>query len=277
MRNKKKDVVKMRENINHDDTLPKDHPRYKSLEYRHKIIEGMKDLVVAEAGLIAHGRGECFDYILGEKTNKIAEKAIKAAVALLLTSEKPIISVNGNTAALIPQELVDLSITVSAPLEINIFYGKEGRVKAITDVLMKAGASNLLGTDESKMVEIEELSSNRRRVDPNGIYIADTIFVPLEDGDRTEALKKLERKVIAVDLNPISRTAIWADITIVDNIIRVVPKMIKVAEEYKKLNKEELIKIVKDFDNKKNIQETLEIIIDYIEEQKEGAFKILEK
>ena len=277
MRNKKKDVVKMRENIIHDDTLPKDHPRYKSLEYRHKIIEGMKDLVVAEAGLIAHGRGECFDYILGEKTNKIAEKAIKAAVALLLTSEKPIISVNGNTAALIPQELVDLSITVSAPLEINIFYGKEGRVKAITDVLMKAGASNLLGTDESKMVEIEELSSNRRRVDPNGIYIADTIFVPLEDGDRTEALKKLERKVIAVDLNPISRTAIWADITIVDNIIRVVPKMIKVAEEYKKLNKEELIKIVKDFDNKKNIQETLEIIIDYIEEQKEGAFKILEK
>ena len=91
-----------------NDTLPKDHPRYKSLEYRHKIIEGMKDLVVAEAGLIAHGRGECFDYILGEKTNKIAEKAIKAAVALLLTSEKPIISVNGNTAALIPQELVDL-------------------------------------------------------------------------------------------------------------------------------------------------------------------------
>jgi len=266
----------MKENINHDDTLPLDHPRYESLEYRHKIIEGMKDLVVAEAGLIAHGRGECFDYILGEKTNRIAEKAIKAAVALLLISEKPVISVNGNTAALVPQELVTLSNTVSAPLEINIFYGKEGRVKAITDALMKAGALNLLGTDESKMVEIEELSSNRRRVDPNGIKIADTIFVPLEDGDRTEALKKLERKVIAVDLNPISRTAIWADITIVDNIVRALPKMINVAEELKKLNKEELTKIVKNFDNKKNIQDNLEMIKEYIEEQKEGAFKILE-
>ena len=65
--------------------IPKSHPRYESLKYRHKIIEGMKNLVVAEAGLIAHGRGECFDYILGEKTNKPAKEAIKAAVALLLT------------------------------------------------------------------------------------------------------------------------------------------------------------------------------------------------
>ncbi len=184
----------MKENINQDDTLPQDHPRYESLEFRHKIIEGMKDLVVAEAGLIAHGRGECFDYIIGEKTNKFAEKAIKAAVALLLISERPIISVNGNTAALVPQELVKLSNTLSAPLEINIFYGKEGRVEAITDVLLKAGALNLLGTDETKMVEIEELSSNRRRVDPNGIKIADTIFVPLKDGDRTETLKKMIEK-----------------------------------------------------------------------------------
>ncbi len=265
----------MREDVNHDNTLPKDHPRYESLEYRHRIIEGMKNLVVSEAGLIAQGRGECFDYILGEKTSRFAEKAIMAAVALLLISEKPVISVNGNTAALIPHELVSLSNAVSAPLEINIFYGKEGRVKAITDVLTDAGALNLLGTDESEMVEIEELSSNRRRVDPNGIKIADTIFVPLEDGDRTEALKRLERKVIAIDLNPISRTAIWADITIVDNIVRAVPKMIEVAEELKNLKKEELIKIVKDFDNKKNIQDTLEMIKQYIEEQKEAAFNIL--
>ena len=267
----------MSENINHDDTLPKDHPRYESLKYRHKIIEGMKDLVVAEAGLIAHGRGECFDYILGEKTNVIAEKAIKAAVSLLLISEKPVLSVNGNTAALVPRELVALSNVIAAPLEINIFYGKEGRVKAITDTLIEAGAKNLLGTNESKMVEIEELSSNRRRVDPNGIKIADTVFVPLEDGDRTEALKKLGRKVIAVDLNPISRTAIWADITIVDNIVRVLPKMIKLAEEMKKLNKEELTKIVKDFNNKKNIQDTLQLIKEYLEEQTEESFKILEQ
>ena len=274
---REKEEKKMKEKTNHEETLPKDHPRYESLKTRHDIIEGMKNLVVAEAGLIAHGRGECFDYILGEKTNKNAETAIRAAVALLLTSDKPVLSVNGNTATLVPKELVMLSKEVSAPLEINIFYGKEGRVKAITDALIKAGATNLLGTDKSKMVEIEELSSNRRRVDPNGIKIADTIFVPLEDGDRTEALKRLGRKVIAVDLNPISRTALWADITIVDNIVRVIPEMIKVAKEMKTLEKEELIAILNEFDNKKNIQEALQMIINYLEKQKEEAFKILRK
>jgi len=59
----------------------------------------MKNLVVAEAGLIAHGRGECFDYIIGEKTTSMARNAIKAAVATLIIAEKPVISVNGNIAA----------------------------------------------------------------------------------------------------------------------------------------------------------------------------------
>ncbi|MFX1275107.1 MAG: 4-phosphopantoate--beta-alanine ligase [Promethearchaeota archaeon] len=265
----------MNNNEHIDDQVPQDHPRYQSLTYRHKIIEGMKDLVVAEAGLIAHGRGECFDYILGEKTNDIAKRAMRAAVALLLISKNPIISVNGNTAVLVPDELVKLSKEVNAPLEINLFYRREGRVEAITTVLKNAGATDLLGTDESKMVEIKELSSNRRLVDPNGIKIADTVFVPLEDGDRTEALKKMDRNVIAVDLNPISRTAIWADITIIDNIIRVLPEMINITKELKQLSEKELKKIVDEFDNKKNIQETLELIKEYIETQKEEAFKIL--
>lgn len=259
------------------DALPKDHPRYQSLTYRHKIIEGMKNLVVAEAGLIAHGRGECFDYILGEKTSEAALDAIKAAVALLLFSKHPVISVNGNVASLVPRELVELSEIVSAPLEINLFYRKPGRIEAITKVLKKAGAKKILGTDESKMVEIEELSSNRRLVDPNGIKTADTVFVPLEDGDRTEALKKIDKKVITVDLNPVSRTSIWADITIVDNIIRTIPEMIRVAREFKFLPESELENIISSFDNKKTIQRSLALIQDYIEAQKENAFEILPK
>ena len=82
----------MTSNENQDRTVPKSHPRYESLKYRHKIIEGMKNLVVAEAGLIAHGRGECFDYILGEKTTEVAKKAIEAAVASLLLADRPVIS-----------------------------------------------------------------------------------------------------------------------------------------------------------------------------------------
>jgi len=266
----------MNSNENQNHKVPKDHPRYQSLNYRHKIIEGMKNLITAEAGLIAHGRGECFDYILGERTNDIAKNAIKAAVALLLLANKPIISVNGNTAALCPKYIVELSNAVNAPLEINLFYRKEGRIGAIKQVLENAGAPKLLGIDEEKMVEIKELSSYRRIIDPNGIYLADVVLIPLEDGDRTEALKKLNKQVIAVDLNPLSRTSLCADITIVDNIVRTLPEMIKIARELKKFSENELKKIIENFDNKKNIQNTLDLIINYIEKQKEDAFKILE-
>lgn len=267
----------MGDNENNHGKVPKDHPRITSLMYRHKIITGMKKLVVAEAGLIAHGRGECFDYILGETTNNIALQAIKAAVAQLLLAQHPVISVNGNVAALCSEDIVLLSKTVNAPLEINLFYRKKGRVDAIKKMLEEAGAQNILGTDESIMVEIGELSSNRRNVDPNGIKISDVVFVPLEDGDRTEALKKLGKIVIAVDLNPLSRTSIWADITIVDNIIRTIPQMTKIALQYKNHNKEQLKNIVDEFNNKKNIQNALEFIIEYINLQKEKAFNILYK
>ncbi|MBD3196898.1 MAG: phosphopantothenate/pantothenate synthetase [Candidatus Lokiarchaeota archaeon] len=256
--------------------VPLDHPRYESLKYRHRIIEGMKKLVVAEAGLIAHGRGECFDYILGEATTKPSESAIKAASAALLLAKNPIISVNGNVAALIPEKIVKLSKVLNAPLEINLFYRKKGRVEAITELLLNAGAEKLLGTDESKMVEIDELSSNRRNVDPDGIKQSDVVMVPLEDGDRTESLKKIGKKVIAVDLNPISRTALWADITIVDNIIRVIPKMIEVAEELKNSDLKTKKSILKNFDNKENIKAILDLIIDYITQQKKDAFKSME-
>lgn len=262
----------MNEKEKNSHTLPKDHPRYQSLKYRHKIIEGMKTLVVAEAGLIAHGRGECFDYILGEKTNKTAKKAIEAAVAALIVAKNPVISVNGNVAALVPNQLAKLSKILKIPLEINLFYRKEGRIEAIKNVLEKAGADLLFGLDESKMVELDGLESNRRKVD-QGILHGDWIMVPLEDGDRTEALKKKGKNIIAIDLNPISRTALWADITIVDNIIRVLPEMINFAKKLKTLNMEQIKDIVKNFDNKKNIIETLDLIKNYIEDQKQNAFK----
>ena len=126
----------------------------------------------------------------------------------------------------------------------------------------------ILGKDILKMVEIEELSSNRRKVDPNGIHMSDTVMVPLEDGDRTEALKKLGKTIITVDLNPISRTALNADITIVDNIIRTIPLMIKIYQNLKNSNREELEKIIIEFDNKENICKTLDLIIDYIKIEK---------
>ncbi len=100
-----------------------------------------------------------------------------------------------------------------------------------------------------------------RRVDPDGIYLADVVIVPLEDGDRAEALVKMGKKIIAIDLNPISRTARVAQITIVDNIIRVLPTMVSIVRELRCFDDEATFsKIVKEFNNKENLAHSLGII-----------------
>ena len=62
----------------------KDHPRYHSLIIRKKITDSFEKKLVASAGLIAHGRGEAFDYILGEETCEESISASKAAIAAIL-------------------------------------------------------------------------------------------------------------------------------------------------------------------------------------------------
>ncbi|HDN74378.1 MAG TPA: hypothetical protein ENG16_05090, partial [Archaeoglobus sp.] len=78
--------------------IPKSHPRYESLIIREKLVKAVASGIVAIQGLIAHGRGEAFDYILGEKTHSFAIEAERAAVASMLLARNPVISVNGNTA-----------------------------------------------------------------------------------------------------------------------------------------------------------------------------------
>lgn len=228
--------------------IPKSHPRYNSLGDRHLLLEGIKRGIVTEAGLIAHGRGEAFDYLLGEKTTREGKAAVRAAVALMLLAEKPVISVNGNVAALVPNEAVKLANALNAKLEVNVFYRKMGREKAIADLLKKNGAGRVYGV--TKVHKLPVTDSHRAKVG-EAIWEADVIAVALEDGDRTEALKKMGKSVVAVDLNPLSRTAQKADITIVDNITRAFPLMIEAAGKLKGKNLE---KIVKNFDNKKNLK-----------------------
>lgn len=240
--------------------IPKNHPRAKSLKMREKIVEHYREGVVAPAGLIAHGRGEAFDYLLGEKTTAPALKAIEAAAALLLTSKKPVISVNGNTAALVAEEIVKLAEVTNAKIEVNLFYRTLEREIAIKKLLEKAGAKEVLGVDENASARIPELESERRHVDPRGILVADSVLVPLEDGDRTEALVKMGKNVIAVDLNPLSRTAQKATITIVDNVVRAMPKLVKSAQKLKRQGLEKCLKIINNFDNKRNLAESINLI-----------------
>ena len=200
--------------------IPKSHPRFVSLSIREKIVKGYNDGLVAKEGLLAHGRGEAFDYLVGEKTTRTAKAAINAAAATLLSAQSPVISVNGNVAALCPKEIVQLAKATKAKIEVNLFYYDENRKKKIVKSLKKAGAKQVLGTNPRSYRRIGGLDSPRRIVDKDGIFAADVVLVPLEDGDRTEALQKIGKTVITFDLNPLSRTAQTADITIVDNVIR---------------------------------------------------------
>ena len=236
--------------------IPKTHPRATSLHVREKLVLGFREGLAVEEGLLAHGRGEMFDYLIGEKTTKTARKAIKAAARTLLMAKSPVISVNGNVAALCPKEIVELSKITGAKIEVNLFYSTEKRKKAIAKTLKKNGAKEILGIDPRFSKRIPKLDSARRIVDKRGIFSADVVLVPLEDGDRTIALKKFGKNVITFDLNPMSRTAQAADITIVDNIIRGIRLLI---DTCKKLSKEELEEKPK-FDNKKNLKKSILII-----------------
>lgn len=240
--------------------IPPDHPRAKSFQIREELVERNLRGIVAASGLIAHGRGEAFDYLLGEKTSKPALKAIVASAAMLLTAERPVISVNGNTAALVVEDVVKLATATKARIEVNLFYRSLERERAIKKLLEEAGAREVLGVGKNASAIIPELSSERRRVDPRGILVADVVMVPLEDGDRTEALVKMGKRVITVDLNPLSRTAKKATITIVDNVVRAAPKLVETAEKLKKQGCRKCRKILLDFDNKKNLADSIILI-----------------
>jgi 4-phosphopantoate---beta-alanine ligase len=243
--------------INHI-AIPSDHPRAKSLYTREMLVSGFRRGLVVPEGLIAHGRGEAYDYLLGECTTKTAQRAIKAAAAILLLSNRPVISVNGNTAALCPNRVVELAKVTGANIEVNLFYRTKEREMAIEAELELHGAKKVLGVGSKASTRIPELQSERRRVDPDGIYAADTVLVPLEDGDRTEALVKMNKTVITIDLNPLSRTSKAANITIVDNVVRAMPALVEAARKLR--GAKSLRKIMDDYNNMKNLRESLKII-----------------
>jgi 4-phosphopantoate--beta-alanine ligase len=214
--------------------------------------------MVAPEGLIAHGRGEAYDYLVGEKTTALAQNAIRAAAAMLLLSKYPVISVNGNVAALCARDVVRLAAATGAGIEVNLFYRTKEREVAISKELMRHGAKQVLGVGSRGSERIPELLSERRKVDPRGIFIADTVLVPLEDGDRTEALARMGKKVITIDLNPLSRTARASHITIVDNVIRAMPALVASVALLKR--KRSTKKIAEGFDNDSNLSRSLTLI-----------------
>jgi len=232
--------------------IPLSHPRYFSLITREKISQAMKDGLVHETGLIAHGRGEAFDYLIGETTIAEADAAEKVAAAALLCAVNPVISVNGNVAALAVDECISLAKVVPAKLEVNLFHRTEQRMKKVSSEILKKGAERVYGLRADS--RIPGLDHNRALCDSDGIFAADVVLVPLEDGDRCQALRNMGKIVIAVDLNPLSRTARTATITIVDNVIRAIPGIERWVKELRNSDRRDLERIVKTWDNNENLR-----------------------
>jgi 4-phosphopantoate---beta-alanine ligase len=242
------------------------HPRYLSLSVRERLTRALSEGIIVPQGLIAHGRGEAFDYLVGEKTTVAASKAMSVAAALLLTSDHPVISVNGNTAALVGGDIVKLAALLNSSIEVNLFHRSIQREQVLTGHLRQLGAREVLGIGKAARITISGIASPRRRVDARGIGSADTVLIPLEDGDRAEALKRAGKKVIAIDLNPLSRTSQVASITIVDNVVRAIPALIKIVSRMKTTPRSNLVNLTRNFDNHRNIGRTIREIIEYLED-----------
>lgn len=222
--------------------IPPDHPRYRSLVTRERLARCAKEGVVAMEGLTAHGRGEAFDYLIGEHTTASALVAERTAAAMLLAAERPVISVNGNTAALAAEEIAGLQKASGAIVEVNLFHRTEKRVAQIEKILLDAGADVFSGPAE----QLLPLSHDRAWCRRMGMYAADVVLVPLEDGDRCEALVGMGKKVIAVDLNPLSRTAQKATLTVVDEVTRALPQITRACHDLSETDK---ILLLRNLDN----------------------------
>lgn len=199
--------------------IPRSHPRYASLLVRARLAEASREGLVVPEGLIAHGRAEAFDYLLGERTTSAARRAERMAARYIAGARHPVLSVNGNVAALAAPLVAELANAwPRLKVEVNLFHRTPQRVRAVAATLRRAGLREVLGLRPS--VRLAGLPSDRGRVDARGIALADLCVVPLEDGDRAEVLRRRGIRVVAIDLNPLSRTARVADVPIVDELTR---------------------------------------------------------
>ncbi len=208
--------------------IPDDHPRAHSLRVRERMKQAVEDGLVHATGLIAHGRGEAFDYLLGETTPPEALEAIAEAARLLVAADQPVLSLNGNVVALDAEGCVALQRAIPGlRLEVNLFHRTPERIDKLVGAMEAAGASDVLGRDPD--ARIPGLESDRALCCEEGIGGADVVLVPLEDGDRCEALVAMGKTVITIDLNPLSRTARTAHVTIVDELSRALRRLVEAA------------------------------------------------
>ncbi len=234
--------------------IPSDHPRYRSLVVRERLARCAREGVVALEGLTAHGRAEAFDYLIGERSTGTARLAAKTAAALIRKARAPVISVNGNTAALAARECAAFQQATGCAVEVNLFHRTPGRMAKITALLERHGVA-VLGGEAERLLP---LAHDRALCLPHGIGAADLVLVPLEDGDRCEALRATGKTVVTIDLNPLSRTARTATLTVVDELTRALPL---ITEAYAVMTDDEAEELVRGLDNPYLLQAAIGEII----------------
>jgi len=256
--------------------VPLSHPRYNSLMGRKLLTEAAADGLLADSALIAHGRGEAYDYLLGETTCESAQAAIKQSALLMKQAKKCVISVNGNAVALAAADLIRCAAVLQCPIEINIYYrtlermtALYSRLERVRNEVSEGGAPAGWEGDWQSAVrkvailgihpdsQIPNLEGPRANCCSDGIFNADVIFVPLEDGDRCEALMEMGKQLIVVDLNPLSRTARRATVTIVDELMRMAPILLSYLVNGVSIAQPE-------WDNKANLEDSLVVMLNYL-------------
>ena len=240
-------------------SVPENHPRYKSLMVREKLAEMVEKGLVNPTGLISHGRGEAFDYMMGETSLDPSISAERAAAAHLLNARNPVVCVNGNAAALDAKNLIKLAEAIPAKVEVNIFHRTEERMRLLIDYMESEGGKDVLGRNPD--ARIPGLTSDRALCTKEGIFDSDVILVPIEDGDRAEALVAMGKVVISIDLNPLSRTSKKASVSISDEMTRALENIIRFVDEMKG-NTELIERTIAEFDNTQNRMQLIECICD---------------
>jgi 4-phosphopantoate--beta-alanine ligase len=239
--------------------IPKDHPRYKSLMTREYLVQMVEEGLVTPTGLISHGRGEAYDYLMGEKSIAPALEAEKAAAAYLLKAKNPVVCVNGNAAVLDPERLIALANAVPAKMEVNLFHRTPERMEGLISFLESKGAENVLGREPE--CRIPGLNHDRALCTKEGIFDCDVIVVPLEDGDRAEALVSMGKTVISIDLNPLSRTSCKATVPISDELSRALENIIQFISELRG-DEQAILKVINGYSSYNNRRETVRYICD---------------
>ena len=228
------------------------------------MADAVEKGLVNPTGLISHGRGEAYDYMMGERSLEPSLRAERAAAAHLLRARNPVVCVNGNAAALDAKNLIRLAETVPAKMEVNIFHRTEERMELLISYMESEGAKDVLGREPDE--RISGLSHARALCTREGIFDCDVIVVPIEDGDRAQALVGMGKVVISIDLNPLSRTSKFATISICDEMTRALENISKYVEELR--GNESLIDgIIESYDNKQCRMDLIDCICDTLHKE----------